>query len=101
MVSFSLSSVLEFVADSFQIVIPTINIFLCCRCFLYFIVKLDNCIPPVVPEPGPSLDVWEEGAGVEAGCAPGWFRVSGRGERTCGPGGGWTNNSLLCGRFRS
>ena len=49
-------------------------------------------------EAEPRVDVWEEGAGVEAGCAPGWFPVSGRGERTCGPGGLWSPLSLVCGR---
>jgi len=47
-------------------------------------------------EAEPRVDVWEEGAGVEAGCAPGWFPVSGRGERTCGPGGLWSPLSLVC-----
>ena len=55
-------------------------------------------LPVAESETEAPVDVWEEGAVLEADCAPGWFRVSGRGRRTCGPEGGWSNITLLCGK---
>ena len=63
------------------------------------LVHFSNLLLVAEPEREAVDDVWEEGAVVEAACAPGWFRVSGRGQRTCGAGGHWTNISLTCGKL--